>query len=250
MKNTQKNDPIFPETEIKEDHKPKHLKERLFDIYYEALPLFNLNIFWFLLSLGLVTFLPALGGLYHAIQQYHRKQPANWQVFWDGFKENWLVSLKWGVIVLLGDLILAANIWFSLNIDAAWRIYTLSVGVIIAIMWIAINQFSFPLLLLQKEKKIFLAIRNGYVIVVRQPWDALKTALLCLLITFLAILIPPLWFFIAMALIAHLQTRAVLRAVEKIRSQDTPDSPRETGNQRKKNNLGGEIETAALDQPL
>jgi uncharacterized membrane protein YesL len=91
------------------------------------------------------------------------------------------------------------------------------------------NQFSFPLLLLQKEKKIFLAIRNGYVIVVRQPWVALKTTLLCLLIAFISILIPPLWFFIAMALIAHLQTRAVLRAVEKIRSQDTPDSPKDAG---------------------
>ena len=239
MKKTQKNEPIFPETEIKEDHKPKLLKERLFDIYYEALPLFNLNIFWFLLSLPLVTFLPALGGLYHAIQQYQRKQPANWQVFWDGFKENWLASLKWGLIVLLGDLILAANIWFSLNIDAAWRIYTLSVGVMIAIIWIAINQFSLPLLLLQKEKKIFLAIRNGYVIVVRQPWVALKTTLLCLLITILSILIPPLWFFIAMALIAHLQTRAMLRAVEKIRSQDTPDSPKDAGKSEEKDESRG-----------
>lgn len=106
----QNDEPIFPETEINDDHKPKQLKERLLDIYYGTLPLFNLNIVWFILSLPLLTFLPALGGLYHAIQQYHRKEPANWPVFWDGFKENWLVSLKWGGIVLLGDLILAANI--------------------------------------------------------------------------------------------------------------------------------------------
>ncbi len=212
--------PIFPETEFVEDQKPKRMKDRLMDIYYDAIPLFNLNIAWFLLSLPVITLLPATGGLYHAVSNYNRKEPAKWQTLWDGFKKNWAVSLKWGGVVLLGNLILAVNIWFSLNIEASWSIFTLFFGLMITFIWVTINQFSFPLLLLQEEKKIFLALRNAYVIFVRRPWDAIKVTLLSSLITVVSIVIAPLWFFISMALIAHIQTRAVLRTIDKIRAQD------------------------------
>jgi len=93
-------------------------------------------------------------------------------------------------------------------------------------LWIAIHQFSFPLLLMQDEKKILLAMRNGYVIVMRQPLAALKVMLLSLLINALSILLPPLWIFISMALIVQLRTRTVLKAVKKIKEKDAErDSP-------------------------
>jgi uncharacterized membrane protein YesL len=212
--------PIFDKTEFVENQEPKGMKDRLMDIYYDSIPLFNLNVAWFLLCLPIITFLPATGGLYQAVLNYNRKEPAKWQTLWKGVKKNWAYSLKWGGVVLLGSLILAVNIWFSLNIEASWSLFTLFFGLIIAIIWVTINQFSLPLLLLQEEKKVFLAIRNAYVIFVRRPWDAIKVTLLSLLITIVSVLIPPLWFFISMALIAHLQTRTVLLAIEKTRAQD------------------------------
>lgn len=217
----QDKEPIFPETEFQENQKPKRVKDRLMEIYYDSMPLFNLNVAWFLSIIPLVTILPAQGGLYHAVLNYNQNKPAKWNNYWEGIKDHWFLSLKWGAVVLLGDLLLVLNIWFSLNIDAAWSIYTLLVGLVIGFIWIAINQFSFPLLLLQEEKKILQALRNGYVIVVRRPWDTLKVVLLNLLITAVSIIIPPLWVFITMSLIVHVQTRAVLRALEKIRAQDT-----------------------------
>jgi len=125
-----------------------------------------------------------------------------------------------GAIILIVDILFALNIWFSLNIDAVWSLYTLLVGLVMFVIWFAISQFCFPLFLMQEEKKILLAIRNAYVIVFRCPVDALKVIALTLLITIVSIFIPPLWFFISMSLIAHLQTRAALKAVEKIQTQD------------------------------
>ena len=218
---------IFTETEFEENHKPKKLKEKLIDLYYDSVPLFNANVAWFLFSLPLVTILPALGGLYEAVLHYNRNKTADWKLFWLGVKKNWILSLKWGGTVLSGYILIALNIWFSLNINAAWSDYSLVVGVVIGLIWSAINQFSFPLLLLQEEKRILLAIRNGYVIVVRQPWDALKVLLLNLLITAVSIIIPPLWVFVTMSLILHIQTRTAIRAVEKIRTQDADPETQE-----------------------
>jgi len=216
----QENETIYPETEFQENPKPKRFKDWFLDMYYQTTPLFNVNVVWFLLSLPVVTILPSMGGLYYAVLNYQKTKNANWPIFWEGVKKHWLSSLKWGIIVLIGDLLLALNIWFSLNIDEVWSIYTLTIGVLVAIIWFAINQFSFPLLLLQDEKKILLAIRNAYVIVFRRPLDTLKVMALNIVITAVSIFIPPLWMFITMALIVNIQTRTTLQAVEKIRAQD------------------------------
>ncbi|MFW5713038.1 MAG: DUF624 domain-containing protein [Brevefilum sp.] len=216
---------IFPETELLKIREPKSFKDRLMNVYYDSLPLFNVNVAWFLLSLPIVSVLPALGGLYYAVLNYNQNKNANWNIFWEGIKKHWLLSLKWAAVVLFGNLLITLNIWFSLNIDTTWSIYTLLFGLMLGIFWISINQFSFPILLLQKEKKIFLAIRNAYVIVLRRPWDAIKVILLNLLITIVSLLIPPFWIFITMSLIVHIQTRSVLKAVKRIQSQDDdPDT--------------------------
>jgi len=125
------------------------------------------------------------------------------------------MSLKWGVLVLFGYAFLIVNIWFYLNLDQGWSIFALPILGVILIFWSAINQFSFPLLLLQKEKKIFLALRNSSVIVIQKPLSALWVLLLTTLITIVSILLPPLWIFISMAFIVRLQTKAVLKAMDQ-----------------------------------
>ncbi len=199
---------------------PKSFKDGLVDFYYNAVPFFNANLAWAVMSFPLVTFFPALGGLYAASLELARGNVADWGMVWSGFKQHWWLSLRWGLLVLFGDIILLANIWFYLNIDQGWTIFALVACIFLLIFWIAINQFSFPLLLLQEEKKIFLAIRNGYVIVMRRPLVAIKVLLLNLLITAISFLLPPLWIFISMSLICTLQSREVLKAVEKIRQRD------------------------------
>jgi uncharacterized membrane protein YesL len=93
-------------------------------------------------------------------------------------------------------------------------------AIVFSIFWIAIHQFSFPLLLMQDEKKIFLAIRNGYVVVMRQPLATLKVMLLGLVISVVSTLLPPLWIFVSMALIVQLRIRTVLKAVKRIKEKD------------------------------
>ncbi len=220
------NESVFPESMPKNHRRSRTLKERFMDFYYDAIPYFTLNLAWFVMSLPVVTFFPALGGLYTAVIELNQEGRADWSSVWEGFKRYWWLSLRWGFLVLFGDVILAVNIWFYLNIEKIWAIIPLILAITVSVLWIVIHQYSFPLLLMQDEKKILLAMRNGYVIVMHQPLAALKVMLLSLLISALSILLPPLWIFISMALIVQLRTRTVLKTVKKIKEKDAErDSP-------------------------
>jgi uncharacterized membrane protein YesL len=216
----QKPDEIFSESEGEKRQEPKTFKDRFMYLYYNAVPYFNINLAWFVMSFPVVTVFPAMGGLYYAMLSLVKENRADWGTVWEGFKKHWWLSLRWGFLVFFGDLILIANIWFYFTLTQQWAIFALVACSFLLVFWIAINQFSFPLLLLQEEKKIFLAIRNGYVIVMRKPLEALKVMALNLLITIVSVLMPPLWIFISLSLIIYIQTRSVLKMVDKIRVQD------------------------------
>ncbi len=228
-----KEERVFPESEEENQRQPRTLKERFMDFYYDAIPYFTLNLAWFVMSLPMVTIFPALGGLYAAVLELNQEGRADWSSVWEGFKKYGWLSLRWGLLALLGDVILAVNIWFYLNINENWAFIALMVAIIFSIFWIAIHQFSFPLLLMQDEKKIFLAIRNSYVVVMRQPLAALKVMLLSLVISVVSILLPPLWIFVSMALIIQLRTRTVLKAVKRIKAKDADRDAAEAHSQGK-----------------
>ncbi len=211
---------IFSEADSEEIKKPRNLKDRFFNFYYSTIPFFNVNLAWFVMSLPVLTIFPALGGLYYAVMEQNQGNGAAWSTVWEGFKKHWWLSVKWGLLVTVVDAILALNIWFYYNQTQAWATFALTATIVVLVVWVAINQFSFPLLLLQKEHKIGQAIRNGYVVVMRQPVQALKVLALNLLITVVSIALPPLWIFISMALIVQIQTSTVLKAIEQIRAKD------------------------------
>ena len=183
---------IFPQTEFVKDNKNLSPKDRFLNAYFQVLPLFTTNVAWFIMSLPIITIFPALGGLYYAVMKYNQEKSADWGTVWEGFKKHWKLSLKWGFFVLFVNIVLAANLWFYITRNQTWATFVFTVMIMLSILWITINQFSFNLLLLQEEKKILLALRNGYVIVMRRPLAALKVLLLNLLTLVVAILLPPL----------------------------------------------------------
>ena len=212
--------PIFEESQEADLKKPRNLKDKFFNVYYNAVPYFTLNLIWCALSLPVVTIFPAMGGLYYAVLQMTQEGSANAETVWEGFKKHWWLSLRWGLLVYGVGALLLVNIWFYLNLDQSWAIFALAITIGVLIVWIAVNQYSFPLLLLQEEKKIFIAIRNALVVVMRKPLAALKVMALSLLISAVSITLPPLWIFISMAWIINIRTRTVIKVLKSIRAPE------------------------------
>jgi len=206
--------------ENRRDQPPKKVKDRLGELLTKASPLVKINFSWFLLSLPVVTIFPALGGLYHAILSFNQQETPGSDSAWDGFKNFWWLSLQWGLTVLLVIAALGSALWFFNTLNQSWATYASATAGALLFLWTAINQFSLPLLFMQEEKRVGVAIRNGYVVAVRRPLIALKTLLLTIIIAALGTLLAPSWVLITMALIAHIQTRTALKAVATIRSQD------------------------------
>ena len=94
--------PSVYEAEKPQVQKPKRLKDRLTDLYQKGLPFFAINLAWILLSLPVVTFFPALGGLYHAVLSYNRGETPGWASVWDGLKQHWWLSVKMGIVRPVG----------------------------------------------------------------------------------------------------------------------------------------------------
>ena len=213
---------IFENDEEANLHQPRNLKEKFLNFYYNAVPYFTLNLIWCALSLPVVTIFPAMGGLYYAVLQMSQEGSADGGTVWEGFKKYWWLSLRWGLLVYGVEAVLVLNIWFYLNLEQSWAIFALFGAVVFLILWIAMNQFSFPLLLLQEEKKIFQAIQNGFIVVMRKPLEAIKVMALSLLISAVSIALPPLWVFISMAWIVSIRTRTAIKVIKTLQKPDEP----------------------------
>lgn len=215
-----KDDQGKPEPGRSEDQRTKNLKSRMTSLYTKWRPLFAINLAWFLLSLPLITLFPALGSLYHAVSAFNQGKTPGWNSVWEGFKTYGWLSAKWGLAVMLGYALAGGAMWYLNSLEQDWTAFASAAAGAFLFLWTAINQFSLPMLFQQSEQKVWIAIRNGYVLAIRQPFSALKTLLLTWMIAAFSTLLAPSWVFISMALIAHIQTRATLAAVEKIKSQD------------------------------
>lgn len=223
-----------PDTQPAEAQPPLSLKDRFLNFYYSAVPFFTLNLAWFVMSLPILTIFPALGGLYHAVLAENQGHGADWRTVWEGFKRHWWLSVRWGLLVVGVDALLVINIWFYFNQTQPWAVFILVAMIALLFFWVAVNQFSFPLLMLQEEQKIGLALRNGAVLVMRQPLQALKVMALTLLIAVISTALPPLWVFISTALIVNLRTRTAIKAVQRINTEEETarqaESNQEEGN--------------------
>jgi uncharacterized membrane protein YesL len=170
--------------------------------------------------LPVITYFSAIGGLYYAIENLGQEKDAGWHTVWEGFKKYGWLSLRLGLIILMVDALFGSMIWFFFSIDQSWGAYAGSAAILALIIWLAMVQFSFPLLFIQQKKSVHVAIRNGYVILLRQPLAAIKLLSLTAFIAIISTLIPPLWIIISMALIARLREKTTQSAVSRIREAD------------------------------
>lgn len=210
----------LPESDHDQQRQPRSLMDWWHEIGDHAIPLFNVNLAFFVISLPFVTIFPALGGLYEAMLKIDRDGGANWGTVWAGFKQHAWLSVRWGLLVTIGYVLLGVNIWLFSNSTQVFGRYAVAFAIVAAILWGVINQFSLPILLLQRDKNILLAVRSGFLIATRRPLAALGVTLISLLITLFSILLPPLFIFFSIAVIAYFQTQIVLDSIIILKLKD------------------------------
>ncbi len=196
--------------------KPGPWRDRLLDAYLTSIPLISANVVWFLLSLPLITFFPALAGLYHSTQLIAADRDGGGQAVWRGFRAHFWLAWRWGLLLAAGVAVLGANVLFYGRLQVAWAWLPRAFFFALLMLWLALNVYTFPLLLLQEDRRLRTALRNSLVLWMQRPLYSLMLLFTCALLAWAsAVYFPFAWPLLTGALCAYLANRVVLESVAR-----------------------------------
>ena len=198
----------------------KTFKDALIDLWDALIPIVGINIAWFVLTILVVTAFPAFGGIYYATNRIVHGESVNLGTFFEGFKEYFWTSWKWGLVNLLVYLILASNIWFYGQFEGWGFLVLQSLFFSLILIYTCLQIYTFPFLLEQDEPSIKTALRNSFAAFVRYMGRSFGLLFVLVLLAVVSVLLPPLWIVITvsfMVFLANWQTLYVIQELEKVR---------------------------------
>ena len=102
----------------------KTFKDAILDAWDALIPLVGLNLIWFVLTLLVVTAIPAFGALYYATNRIAHGNPRILGPFLKGLGHNFGLSWKWGLLTLLVFGLLSLNVWFYGQFDGIGYLFS------------------------------------------------------------------------------------------------------------------------------
>lgn len=193
------------------------LRDKLIDAYVALIPLIVLNFVWFLISLPLVTAIPATGGLIYATNQLAHGRPADWHTLLEGFRRYFWQSWLIGLVNVALVAVFTSNFLFYSFIDSSWVMLARGAVIVLALLWLALQIHLFPMLIEQEHPHIRLALRNSLVIIMKRPLFTLGVTLgIALLAWATTTFIQPAWFFVSASGCAFFANQATLNSISKI----------------------------------
>ncbi len=187
-------------------------------------PLFVLrevDVLW-VLALSFLLFLPlpiVSGALSFVTNQISRGKSVRWSTFFLGIRQYWVKSLIVALMNLVVWVLIVANIQFyGLALQGTWTNFAVSLWIILAIFWLFVQVFWFPMVLELESEKILLALRNALAMTIITPGFSLTLALLLTMIIALCfVLTVPVLLFMAsfILLICNHATRSRLALARK-----------------------------------
>lgn len=185
----------------------------LVDSFYVFFDLLVINLLWLVSCLPLVTAPSATLALFYAANQAARGLPGGWGAFWHGFRRDFRLSLRWGLLNAALLLVLASNVIFygrfeeTIGSLARW-----GQGFFASLVWVwgLVQLYALPLLMEQDDRRLRLALRNSLVLVGRNPGFTLAFGLTVgLVVVLVSLFAGPPWLVIGAGLGAYLSNRAV-----------------------------------------
>jgi uncharacterized membrane protein YesL len=205
------------------------------DFWDELFLLMLMNIVTVLLLIPVVTFPPALAGLWSAANLVAKGRAIGWSDYFEAFRRYFWKA--WGLALLnvLVEIILLANILFyapanvpfEISPTVSFWIQALFLGV--AFVWMIIQLYPMALLLEQEDQRLRVALRNAAVLFVANLGFTLVLGLLLLVVAAISTVFPPLWLLVTVALFAVVCNKAVLHLLEVYRERARAEAAGEEG---------------------
>lgn len=195
------------------------LKEAFIEAYDNFYSLMMINVLWFLVTLLLITAPAAAAGLYYSTNQLVHHGSVSWKTFMEGFRKHFWLGCRWALVNLFVLATLVANFIFYAGFEGDWTALVQGVVVWLAILWLLLQLYTFPLLLEQVDRRMLVAVRNSAVLYIKSPGLSLGLIALFILIAALSsvLLIP--WIIISVSLITFLTQKVMIAVLETVSSE-------------------------------
>ena len=174
------------------------------------------NLFWLLLSIPLITAPPAAAGLFYATRMVALRREVSWRTFFDGFRDYFWLSWRWGLVNIFVTALFVSNILFYAGREGSWADWIQGAFLALFILWLCSSLYIFPLLLEQDDRRVWIAWRNNLILMIKSPGIFFGMGAVLLGIAVLStILLLPVWFLVTGSLIAFLSNTTTFYLLDK-----------------------------------
>ena len=210
----------------------------VFRVFWEALKnywdelfiLMLMNIVTVLLMVPVVTFPPALAGLWNAANLVANGKSIHWSDYFEGFRRYLWKAWGFALLNVVVLVVLFANFRFyapgtaPFSIDPNLSIWIRALFAGVALLWLVVQMYPMALLLEQVDQRLWVALRNAVVLLVASPGFTIVLVLLLLIVAVISTAFPVLWVLTSLALLAVVCNQAVLHLLEPFREQARAES--------------------------
>lgn len=187
------------------------IQNTVFDWWNSMVGLAITNIMWLLLSLTIIFFPPAIAGIYAVTHSMAKGTGQHPEDFLEGARRYAGVSYRWifaNFIVL--TLVYSNIVFYSNNVESLFASIIIGIIALLTIVWVIMQFYVWPFLMIQTEKKLSLALKNALFLAIASPFYSLTIlAFVSFIIFFSIVAIVPAIFF-CMSFLALLGNLVVL----------------------------------------
>lgn len=144
--------------------------------------------------LSLVLFLPwpiVMGAICWVTNQIARGKAVGWGTFATGIRNYWFRSLVFAAINALVVALIWVNVrFYNAVLQGPWSGLAMLAWAVVAIYWLLVQVFWFPMLLELESEKVFQALRNALGMVIMTPGFTLPLAIALVVLGVLSVLLP------------------------------------------------------------
>lgn len=183
-----------------------------------------INLIWVLCWITVILGPPATLGLYYLSYELVGGQSLGLGGLIEGMRKYFLKSWGWALANLLVLFLLWSNIVFYTNMDSVWVKGLPLVMIVLGLVWMTVQFYGLPFLMLQEQKSLIAAWRNAYVIAALNPGYTTVLMIFAVLVAVLSVVFVLPLFLGAVPLIAILGCQAVKDRVEDFKQRQRSQS--------------------------
>jgi len=189
------------------------------DLVMQAVMSLIWSLSWFTIVLGP----PITFGIYYVQSQYVRGENPGLRGMWEGARKYFTKSWQWMLANLLIVSVLIASVDAYRLIEAGWADFARGLIIAIGVGWVIVQFYAVPLLMVQEQKSLRLAWRNGLMMTLASPGYLIALFLFLALFGAVSVLLvfPTILGYISLfSLLASQAVRDRLDVFRKILSDD------------------------------